>query len=230
MKIGLNLRSLRHVIGLMAISKIVVWGNLFFFDFFEKNEDMINFFGFWMTLTAVLIAVLQSVKSHDWNRRKAAAEALKEFREKMRPHSKILNESFNYFLRDENSPITVDEIHRAICKKGNDGKLVRCDSSAQWEIDPDKGETLRSVRELLNLYEDIASGVHQGVYDKEVVADLMASSIIKVSNIFDPYIKHFNEDMYPASQGRVWLNVKTLGREFKKRYREDSEAKEREQT
>jgi hypothetical protein len=74
----------------------------------------------------------------------------------------------------------------------------------------------------LNIYEYIASGVYQGVFDKEIVADLMRSNIIKVSSVFAEYIDHVNNEMYPRNKGSVWINVKTLGKEFREKYREEA--------
>jgi len=185
------------------------------------------YFGFAATAISILVAVLQNIKVHDWNRRLAGQSALKEFREKTKPHLERLNDAFNYYLRDEKNPISIKDIHDKICKKGNDGRYLNCVTSGKHELTTDGTELYISIKEYLNLYEDIASGVHQGVYDKEVVADLMAGSFIKVATLFGPYIQHFNDDMYPSSQGRVWLNVKTLGADFKNKYRKDNKAEER---
>jgi hypothetical protein len=227
----INLKCFSHAIGVAVVIILILWGILFSLDFFEQKRDMIMFFGFAATTIAILVAVLQNIKIHDWNRRQAATLALKEFKEKIKPHAKTLDEAFGYFLRDENSQITKENIHDAICKKDADGKFCRCDKTGNLVVDPEKSEISVAIQEYLNYYENIASGVHQGVYDKEVVADLIASSIIKVANLFDSYIKHFNDDMYPSSKGRVWLNIKTLGREFKKKYRgADNLARERDRT
>lgn len=227
LKPKINFRRYSHAIGLALTIVIVLWCILFFSGFFEQKTHILMYFGFAATTTAILVAVLQNINTHDWNRRHAAKVALKEFRSNAKSHADKLNVVFNYYLRDENSPITKEQIHEAICRKDADGKFIHCDKSYKLEIDPDKSELLASIKEHLNLYEDIASGVLQGVYDKEVVADLSASSFIKVANIFGPYIKHYNDDMYPAARGRIWLNVKTLGEDFRKKYREDKQAAER---
>lgn len=209
---------------------VIIWALLSWAEFFRERRDIVIYFGFSATITSILVAVLQSVKVHDWNRRHAAKVALKEFREKAKLHSDLLDQEFFYYFRAENSPITKDEIHEKICKREEDGKFTRCHKSEKLMIDSEKSNIAASIREHLNLYEDIASGVHQGVYDKEVVADLMASNFIKVANLFGPYIKHFNEDMYPSSRGRIWLNVKTLGEDFRRKYREDKQAVERDKS
>ncbi|KAB0670241.1 DUF4760 domain-containing protein [Oryzomonas sagensis] len=225
-----NLKCFRHAISLSALVIIAVGAILYFSGFFKENRDILMFFGFSATSTSILVAVLQSIKVHDWNRRHAAQSDLNAFRDKTKPHAKILNDAFGYYLRDENCPITKDEIHEKICKKNADGKFSRCDKTDKLELNPDKLELTDAIKEYLNLYEGIASGVHQGIYDREVVADLMASNLIKVANLFGPYIAHFNEDMYPSSQGRIWLNIKTLGDDFKRKYRAEKHAVERDKT
>lgn len=230
-----NLCSFRHVIPLMAGIIFTLFAILYWLGFFAGQNGInsvvvVNFFGFSAATTAILVSVIQIRKTHDWNRRHAATQAMNDLRGKIKTHSDRIDEVFGYYLRNENSPISVDDIHFAVCLKTADGGLVRCKTSEKWEVDPGKKEILWSLGEQLNLYEQLASGIHQGVYDKEVVADLMASSIIKVSKIFGPYIKHYNDDMYPSSQGRVWLNVKTLGAEFREQYRKDPKAKDRDKT
>jgi hypothetical protein len=222
-----KLKSYRYAIPVLIITVLCVWAFLWWMRIFCEYRDHIMFFGFSATTASILVAVLQSIKTHDWNRRLAAKSALDQFREKTKQHLQVLDEAFNYYLRDENNIVTIGEIHENICKKNDNGAFLPCNvNHSKMMLDPDKKNIRESIYEYLNLYEGVASGVHQGVYDKEVVADLMAGSFIKVANLFGPYIIHFNE-MYPSGKGRTWQNLKTLGEEFKQKYRDSNYAKKR---
>lgn len=225
-----NLRNFRHAISLAVLIIIVLWSILYWTGFFKENRDILMFFGFASTATSILVVVVQNMKIHDWNRRIAGQSALQAFREKTKDPLKTLDKEFNYILRDEKNALAITDIHDKICKKDDAGRFLNCATSGKHELSPDGLMLSNAIREYLNLHEDIASGVHQGIYDKEVVASLMATNFIKVSTLFGPYIEHFNEDMYPASQGRIWLNIKTLGTDFKNTYRRENKANERDRT
>ena len=92
------------------------------------------FFGFAATAISILVAVLQNIKVHDWNRRLAAQSALKEFREKTKPHLEKLNDAFNFYLRDEKNPISIKDIHDKICKKDGEGRYLNCVTSGKHEL------------------------------------------------------------------------------------------------
>jgi len=222
-----KLKLYRYAIPSLIALSFGVWGILRWIGVFCEYRDHLMFFGFSATTVSILVAALQSVKTHDWNRRLAAKSALDQFREKTKQHVVKLDEAFSYYLRDEKNIITINEIHDAICKKDEKNNFLACSMNhSKIMLDPDKKELRESIYEYLNLYEGVASGVHQGVYDREVVADLLASNFIKVSSLFGPYISHFNE-IYPSSKGRIWQNLITLGEEFKKKYRVENHAKTR---
>lgn len=226
----LNLRSFRHAVSLAVLITITLWAILYWAGFFKENRDILMFFGFAATATSILVIVIQNMKVHDWNRRIAGQSALQAFREKTKPPLEILDKEFNYILRDEKNALSIKDIHDKICKKDGEGRYLTCAISGKFELSPDGSKLYNAIREYLNLHEDIASGVHQGVYDREIVANLMATNFIKISTLFGPYIEHFNADMYPASQGRIWVNIKTLGADFKNEYRKDNKAEKRDKT
>lgn len=193
-------------------------------NFFSTPADKINYYGFSLTILVIAGAIIQSARNHDWNRRYTATTALLSVKDKLHPHSAIIHKTFGYTARAENDAIKISEIHERICKKNGNGNFCRNDTTNLMVLDEEGKEIHNAIMETLNLYEYIASGVYQGVFDKEIVADLMASNIIKVSWVFSEYIQHVNDDMYPKRKGKIWINIKTLGKEFRVKYREDASA------
>jgi hypothetical protein len=195
--------------------------------FFQTSADKINFYGFSLTVLAIAVAIIQAARNHDWNRRYTATTALLEVKDKLHPHSEIIHATFGYIARAENDAIKIAEIHEKICQKDGSGNFRRDAATNLMLLDNGGKEIHTAIRETLNLYEYIASGVYQGVFDKEIVAALMASNIIKVSSVFAEYIEHVNNDMYPRRKGNTWINIKTLGNEFRAKYRDDARARSR---
>ena len=156
-----------------------------------------------------------------------AITTLLQIKEKLGPYSKIVHEEFGYLDRREDDAIPVHEIHEKICKDKVNGKIPRDDKTNRLELDEEKSEIYKAIRETLNLYEYVASGVHQGVFDKDIVADLFRSNVIKTASVFSAYIDHINHEMNPRCNGSIWVNLKTLGAEFKNNYREGTKAGKR---
>lgn len=201
-------------------------------SFFSQPSERITFYGFSLTIITIILAIRQSATNHDWNRRHTASTSLLEIKEKLDPKVLFIHEKFNYMCRDENDTIKPREIHDQIClKNGND--FVRDDTTRLYKLkdEDDAKKIYRSIWETLNLYEHIAANVYHGIYDKAFVADLMKSNIIKVASVFSEYIAHVNEHMYPNRKGEIWKNIRALGEEFKKEYRDvPSSAKARPRT
>lgn len=199
----------------------------FIIGYFVSSSDLIAYCGFSLTFLSILVAIIQTIRSHDWNRRHLATTSLLEIKEKLTPHILLVHETFGYLGRDENDTIKVDQIHDTICKKDDQKQFVPNHATGNLELDDEKKDIYRAIWEILNLYEYIAAGVYQGVYDKKIVSELMVSNIIKAATVFSEYIEHVNKKMYPDRQGKIWVNVKTLGREFTAKHRSNTEAEAR---
>jgi len=216
-----------YLVLFLAIASFILLGTyLHKTNFFTSKEQLINFYGFSITVIAILVAIIQTIRNHDWNRRHSAMTFLLEILEKIKPSTDIIHNHFGYFGLGENQVIKVDEIHKKICEEDDRGKFEQDQTTKMYSLKKDR-EVFDAIREVLNLYEHIAAGVYQGVYDKDVVTDLMASNFIKMSNVFSEYITHVNEDMYPQRNGKIWINLKTFGSELREKHRKNPKAKER---
>ncbi len=196
----------------------------------KEIQDVISYYGFSLTIFTVFFAAIQFRANHDWNRRHLAIITVKDVKEGMNRHVVVLDDAFNYLHRKRTSPISVEEIHKKICHKDENGNLVR-DANGKLQLDKES-EDAKTVRKailhILNSYEYLAAGVYQGVLDQEIVEALLKGPILKAYQVFGNYISHFNDEMYPDRNGAVWEHLKELGKDLEAR--REQQIKKREKT
>ena len=219
------------LLGLSTIA-VIAAGILFekYSTFLASSSDKISYYGFSLTILSIVWAVIESSKNHDWNRRKSAMDVLLTMKTKIKEHSDLVHETFGFRGKGETQIISVEDIHDAICKKDAKGKFVRNETTKLLELNDSNSEIYTSIWEMLNLYEHMAAGVYQGVYDRDVIETVMASNFIKVSSIFSEYINHVNNEMYPNRKGRTWENLVSFGDELKRKHRGEQKVKPRSKT
>lgn len=100
---------------------------------------------------------------HDWNRRVATQNALREFNDSVNRH--YLQVELNFMKRMQ--PIPIKEINDAFAKKP---------------------ELLLEAHKLLNQYETFARGIYQGIYDKKIIENARKGSMQRSYNAFKEYI------------------------------------------
>ncbi len=103
-------------------------------------------------------------ENHDWNRRMAAQSALSSYNSSVILSS--LHSEFSYI--DRRDPISIAEMNAA------------------FENNPDLKEDLHK---LLNFYESLARGVHQKIYDEEVIKVGRKGAMVRAYRAFLPYIE-----------------------------------------
>lgn len=106
-----------------------------------------------------------AIEDHKWRRRIEAQNAvafsggLAEMRQK-------LDAKLNYI--DASEPLSLDLITKAF----------------------EEDSTLRTIcHDLLNYYEMLARGIHQGIYDEKIIADARDAPMISTFEAFKQYIK-----------------------------------------
>lgn len=189
-------------------------------------SDRISYFGFCATIYSLMLLTIQSANSRDLDRRRAASAALMTIQEKLDPYMYKIHTTFGYYTRKESNTIRIKEIHDEILKKEN-GKFIKDDITNLYELEEDKKDVYKAIWNALGIYEYIAAQVHQKIWDKELVAEMFKGNIIKIASVFEPYIEHVNENMYPERNSEVWINIRNLGAEFKKKYRKKPKANKR---
>ena len=119
---------------------------------------------------------------HDWNRRSAAQQAISNYNFSL--ILSALQRELNYLNRNE--AISLTEIEEAFSR----------DAELQTEL-----------FKLLNFYEAIARGIHQGIYDEDVIKASRRTAILKAHRAFADYIDHRR---HTARSPRAWCEFTSL--------------------
>lgn len=90
-------------------------------------------------------------------------------------------------------PLNHEEIHDWVCK--HDDKKCKiispsADGKDMYVTTIDGANVVRLLISIINTYEMIASGIKQGMLNKELVLDALDSSIVNNFEFFEDYIKH----------------------------------------
>lgn len=193
-------------------------------DFFESNSDRLRYYGYSLTFFSVLYAgynasiasksfdtnTKQFQENNNWNKKEKALSVSWSIKAELREKIDILDEHFNYIHRkNEEHAISIDDIHKKICVTDENGKIVT-DANGKMMLDVKEGLPIRNaITGCLDIYEYLAAGIQQGIFDEEVILTLFKSSIIRVYKVFHKYIDHYNE-MYQKSNKKIWENLVKL--------------------
>ncbi|WP_161489411.1 DUF4760 domain-containing protein [Sulfitobacter sp. EhC04] len=134
-------------------------------------------------------------QQHDWSRRIAAQEALQKYDHTW--YSGPLQEEFDYFNRNE--PVPVQEVKSKFVK----GSTVQAD-----------------LIKLLNFYESLSRGIHQNIFDEEVIRIARQRAMTKAHNSFFAYI----EDRRRQANPKAWSELTSIVRKWE---RDDNRVKPR---
>lgn len=133
----------------------------------------------------LLYTAKQLKANHDWNRRKTAQEATRQYHSIR--NKNIVNDKLHYLTRTDQIPL--DEIN-GLCEEFQ--------------------ELRQSIHALLNYFESIARGVNQGIYDEEVIKEASESIMIRAFDKFYPYIQKRRE-----KQPTAWIQLETITAKWK---------------
>lgn len=188
----------------------------------------IQYFGTSLTLLALIIAIIQIniatskmkrgfhefESNKDWNKRYAAITVAKEMKEKMKTDVDLIDKHFNYFNLKPRASITLAEIHKKICILES-GEMKRF-TDGRGRIDYDNGghEISRAITNILNGYEYMATCIFQHIFDEKILSALYRGPILNAYYAFYEYIEHYNTEMKPDRNGKVWINFTCLAKKF----------------
>jgi hypothetical protein len=215
-------------IGLILLIIIGVSVLLIYCGILTEISDIIKYFGYSLTVFTIYIAgthvsiasdnfkqnVEQFKKNNEWQKREKALSVSWNLKKDLHDNINILEKEFNYIHRkDSDHALSVDEIHRKICKIDNQNNVIT-DANGKMEINGDEGIKIRNaITNCLDVYEYLAAGINEGVFEKNVILTLYKSAILRMYRIFQKYIEHYN-DMYKKSNGRIWANMVRLAKEI----------------
>ena len=181
-----------------------------------RPEIPIQYFGFLFTIYAVWRGTIHFRDYHRLERRKTAMLESVRIRQDLSISIKELNRVFHYCTRGK-STLSVDDIHEAICKKDDKGELLINEKKPkQLVLDTDGpgGITRQAIIDLLSGYEYLAVGIKHQVFDEKIIKDFSRGGIIKAYHVFKDYIEHYNLEMAPERDGRIWENLVAMAGTF----------------
>ncbi len=121
--------------------------------------------------------------NHDWNRRLAAQQAVREYKE-IQPMLETVSEHFDYQNRTEG--ISHDD----------------------FETKFEKNIELQSrLHQVINYFEGLARGVRQGIYDEEVIRVAFRGHMIRVYESFKYYIEGRRRKLHNQ---KIWIELEEV--------------------
>jgi len=212
--------NFNKIIGIMLGLFIIISGFcLAKIGYLDNKSDAINFYGFSIGSFSVLMAMLQFRSNNIWSKKDRALAVTKEVQKEIESDFKLIDEHFHYYqkkLTDSNIAIKLSDIHDKICMKDDKGNLIASDttSSLKYKLDPTVGAKIRgSILNILNMFEYMAVGINQGIFDKSVITNLYEGIFLKFHRVFKEYIDHYKNDMNPARKNEIWVNYLQLANE-----------------
>lgn len=159
---------------------------------FEKYSLILGSFNIFLLIVGFVLAFLQlrgarndiqtlnhhHSENHDWNRRKAAQEALSKYDHTFL--SSPVHENFDYL--NVMDPIPIAEIEEKFAKN----------NSLQSDI-----------HNILNYYEALARGINQQIFDESVVKSAIRNSVIRCERSFLNFIEKRRRNVNP----RAWIEL-----------------------
>lgn len=182
-------------------------------------KEKIQYFGFATAIWSILFNSIQFRAKYEWNKREVTILTAWKIKESIEPELSTLNKAFGYRDLPPTTTIPYKEIHEKICKKDEKGDYEKGDEG-QLIIDYKNEEAVKikkSIYQTLDTYEYVSAGVFEEIFDELIIYDLFGGMLIRGYNIFQNYIDHVNNDMYPDQGGLIWLNFKTLALRFKEK-------------
>jgi RecG-like helicase len=123
---------------------------------------------------------------HDWNRREAAQNALKQYDQSIL--TSALQSKFDYLSCTESIPLKTIE-----------------------EEFSDNENMQKDLHQLLNYYESLARGVYQEIYDKEVIKSGRKTAMSRVLRAFKSYI---DKSRIRTGSTKLWSELESLVSEW----------------
>ncbi len=146
-----------------------------------------------LVMLFMAFTVYQSIKIHkdnnDWNRRKAAQDALSIIRDRV-PNLKTFYNVFDFNNFNPFEEIKLADINNKITgMKGLEDTLI----------------------DYLNYYEYLCSGIRQGVFDEKIIREAKRSKMIREYHRFSSYIKNRRRTISP----NAWVEFEIIVNRWK---------------
>ena len=133
------------------------------------------------------------VDIHDWNRRKAAQEAIDDMVPRITSDTPLLDSNFKILTK--NDPIKLELISEK-CEKDDSVRLA--------------------IHKRLNYFESLAAGVQQGVFDEEVIKNSYQHLLTYTRRQFSEYIDHYRSHRFKE----MWSDLEDMSERWDQKDRE----------
>ena len=159
---------------------------------FEKYSLILGLLNLFLLLVGFIFAYFQlrgakieirtlnahHADNHDWNRRYAAQEALRNYNYSLL--SSPLQTSFDYLNSLDSIPVSQIE-----------------------EKFAENTELQSDLHQLLNYYEALARGINQGIFDENVIKSARRNAMVRCERSFRNYIEKRRQNVSP----RAWIEL-----------------------
>ena len=125
---------------------------------------------------------------HDWNRRIASQDALKEYNQSTISSGLQLQSEFNYLSHTESIPLEKIE--------------ERFNNHPNLQL---------KLHQLLNFYEGLARGIFHNVYDEKIIKAARYNAMKKAFRAFNSYIESRRKNLSPDA----WSDLELLINQWK---------------
>lgn len=230
---------------LFALVFLFCFAGILTLPYAKDAGDIIKLLMLFVALAAVAFGWKQLKANHDWNRRSMTILELYKIIGNLRKYRMKLDEltaekeiikfkdryvsfseRYNFFRKyaDDEHPLTSDEFHQWVCSKESSEKVFSniqdrsgekkiCKTTATGEL------IVHYVLQIINTYEEIATGVHHRVYDEDIVLDLLEHAIVRNFEFFKPYIAHRRDKHDGKEYAKRWeeLYIRILKKGEKKK-------------
>ncbi len=152
----------------------------------------------------------QAEYANNWNKKQLAISRLHDSRHILKELQNKLHGHLEILERNKDQPFGLNNIHDSLGVRLNDGTFVFHGEHTPEDIkkipktQPDEllfsalnfcedtqGREIKdNILDFLGEYEFICSAVNNDVFDDEIVKKLFQSNIVRIYNIFQPYIEH----------------------------------------
>lgn len=181
----------------------------------KRIEHYVMIVSYILIALSAIIAMFQlrqnakkNQKEEKWNEKYLAYTKINEYIKDLEKQRTLLDKitvEKKLIINDEGHPISFsdrrtikkplhhEEIHDWVCKHDdNKCKIVNgsCNGKDMYITTIDGANVIRAFISIINTYEMIASGIKQGMLNRELVFDSLDSSIVSNFKFFEDYIMH----------------------------------------
>ena len=179
---------------------------------------------------SIVLGIINYNYVKEWNRKKAAVEALHNSKKLLKPAIRVLDKEINIQEKIINNYVfTIQELHNIIGVFLKDGSFVFHGEETPKDRlkvhNKDNGfikrfqkyngrEIYEYIEDILNEYEYLCMAANQNIFDKSTLIELRGSGIVRIFNMFSNHIYHLRHDKRHNFGGRLYFHLEAFATEI----------------